>query len=161
MTKALCAGSFDPITLGHVDVIERAQALFGEVVVAVGTNSTKNYLFDYDERMELVRGAIAHLPNVTIEPLSGLLVDFARDHDATMIVKGMRFASDFDFELQQAHMNRSMSGIETVLLPASKEYLTLSSTIIRQVARLGGDVSGYVPDNVVSAIQRRRTGDDS
>lgn len=156
MPKALCAGSFDPITLGHVDVVERAQALFGEVVVAVGDNSTKNYLFDYDERMELVRGAIAHLPGVTVEPLSGLLVDFARDHGATMIVKGIRFASDFDFELQQAHMNQSMSGIETVLLPASKEYVTLSSTIIRQVSRLGGDVSALVPGNVLEAIRRLR-----
>ncbi|NLE97979.1 MAG: pantetheine-phosphate adenylyltransferase [Propionibacterium sp.] len=156
MSKALCAGSFDPITLGHIDVIERAQALFGEVVVAVGTNSTKNYLFDYEERMALTREAIAHLPGVTVEPLSGLLVDFARDHGATMIVKGMRFASDFDFELQQAHMNHSMTGIETVLLPASKQWVTLSSTIIRQVSKLGGDVSDYVPANVLAAIEARR-----
>jgi pantetheine-phosphate adenylyltransferase len=154
--RALCAGSFDPITLGHVDIIERAQRLFGEVVVAVGTNSTKSYLFDYEERMELVRGAIAHIPAVSIEPLDGLLVDFARTHGATMLVKGMRFASDFDFELQQAHMNQSMTGIETVLLPASKEWVTLSSTIIRQVARLGGDVSAYVPPNVMAAIEARR-----
>lgn len=154
MTKALCAGSFDPITLGHVDIIERSSRLFGEVVVAVGDNSTKNYLFSYDERMELLRGAVAHLPGVSVEPLSGLLVDFARQHDVTMIVKGMRFASDFDFELQQAHMNAAMSGIETILLPASKQYVTLSSTIIRQVARLGGDVSPYVPDIVAQAIRR-------
>lgn len=156
MTKALCAGSFDPITLGHIDVIERAHALFGAVVVAVGTNSTKNYLFDYDERMALTKEAIAHLPRASVEPLSGLLVDFAREHSATMIVKGMRFASDFDFELQQAHMNHAMSGIETILLPASREWVTLSSTIIRQVSKLGGDVSAYVPPNVLAAIEARR-----
>jgi len=153
---ALCAGSFDPITLGHVDIIERAHALFGRVLVAVGTNSTKEYLFDYEERMELVRGALGHLPGLMVEPLSGLLVDFAREHDATMIVKGLRFASDFDFELQQAHMNQSLTGIETVYLPASKGYVTLSSTIIRQVSKLGGDVSEYVPANVLAAIAARR-----
>lgn len=156
MAKVVCAGSFDPITLGHVDVVERAHALFGEVVVAVGRNSSKSYVFTYDERMDLVRGALAHLDGVTVEPLSGLLVDFAKQHGAVAIVKGLRFGADFDFELQQAHMNHSLTGIETVLLPASKEYVTLSSTILREVFRLGGDVADYVPANVLEAIRRKQ-----
>ena len=156
MAKVVYAGSFDPITLGHVDVAERAQRLFGEVVVAVGRNSSKTYVFSYEERIELVRGALQHLDGVRVEPLSGLLVDFARQHDAVAIVKGLRFGADFDFELQQAHMNHSLTGIETVLLPASKEYVTLSSTILREVFRLGGDVSSYVPTNVAAAIREKQ-----
>lgn len=153
MATVVYAGSFDPITLGHVDVVERAQRLFGEVVVAVGRNSSKSYVFDYNERMELVRGALEHVEHVRVEPLEGLLVEFARRHDAVAIVKGLRFGADFDFELQQAHMNHALSGIETVLLPASKDYVTLSSTILREVFRLGGDVSQYVPANVLEAIR--------
>lgn len=153
---AICAGSFDPITLGHVDVIERAQKLFGEVVVAIGNNSQKKYVFDYDERVELVTGALSHVDGVRVERLSGLLVEFARQHGATAIVKGLRFGADFDFELQQAHMNHGLTGIETVLLPAAKDYVTLSSTILREVFRLGGDVSEYVPPNVQEAILRRQ-----
>ncbi len=156
MATVVCAGSFDPITLGHVDVIERAQALFGEVVVAVGNNSSKRYVFDHEERMELVRGSLEHVGSVRVEPLSGLLVDFARRHGAVAIVKGLRFGADFDFELQQAHMNHSLAGIETVLLPASKEWVTLSSTILREVFRLGADVSEYVPANVLAAIRGRQ-----
>jgi len=156
MAKVVYAGSFDPITLGHVDVAERAQQLFGEVVVAVGRNSSKTYVFSYEERIELVRGALQHLEGVHVEPLSGLLVDFARQHDAVAIVKGLRFGADFDFELQQAHMNHSLTGIETVLLPASQEYVTLSSTILREVFRLGGDVSSYVPTNVAAAIREKQ-----
>ncbi|RRD46277.1 pantetheine-phosphate adenylyltransferase [Tessaracoccus sp. OH4464_COT-324] len=155
--KVVCAGSFDPITLGHVDVIERAERLFGEVVVAVGNNSSKRYVFPYEERMELVRGALAHLGHTSVEPLSGLLVDFAAEHGATAIVKGLRFGADFDFELQQAHMNQSLTGIETILLPAARGFVTLSSTILREVFRLGGDVSQYVPGNVNEAIRRRQS----
>lgn len=156
MAVAVCAGSFDPITLGHVDVIERAAALFGEVVVAIGNNSSKHYVFDYDQRLALVAESLAHLDGVRVERLSGLLVDFAKAHDAVAIVKGLRFGADFDFELQQAHMNHSLTGIETVLLPASKEYVTLSSTILREVFRLGGDVSQYVPACVAEAIRARQ-----
>lgn len=158
MAVVVCAGSFDPITLGHVDVIERAQRLFGEVVVAIGNNSSKHYVFDYDERMELVRGALAHIDHVRVERLSGLLVDFAKEHGASAIVKGLRFGADFDFELQQAHMNHSLTGVETVLLPASKEWVTLSSTILREVFRLGADVSAYVPANVLEAIKGKQAG---
>lgn len=156
MAKVVYAGSFDPITLGHVDVAERAQQLFGDVVVAVGRNSSKTYVFDYEERIDLVRGALQHLEGVRVEPLTGLLVEFARRHDAVAIVKGLRFGADFDYELQQAHMNHSLTGIETVLLPASKDFVTLSSTILREVFRLGGDVADYVPANVAAAIQEKQ-----
>lgn len=156
MATVICAGSYDPITLGHVDVIERAQKLFGHVVVALGNNSQKKYAFDYEERFSLVEQSLAHLEGITVERLSGLLVDFAKDRDAVAIVKGLRFGADFDFELQQAHMNQSLTGIETVLLPASRDYVTLSSTILREVFRLGGDVSQYVPDVVNEAIKKKQ-----
>lgn len=133
-------------------MVERALNLFGEVLVAVGNNSQKSYVFDYDQRLELVRGALNHL-NVEVVGLEGLLADFAAQHGVSAIVKGLRFGADFDFELQQAHMNHSLSGIETVLLPAAKDYVTLSSTILREVFKLGGDVSAYVPGNVAKAIR--------
>lgn len=152
----LCPGSFDPITVGHLDIIRRAHALFGEVVVAIGNNSTKDYLFSFDERVDLVRGATADLNRVTVEPMAGLLVDFCRARGIRAVVKGLRFGADFDFELQMAHMNDAMGGVETVLLPAAKDHVTVSSTIIRQVIRLGGDVGDWVPANVSAAIARMR-----
>ena len=155
----MCPGSFDPITVGHLDIIERAHALFGEVVVAIGNNSTKNYLFTFDERVALVRGAIEGLDGATVEGMDGLLVDFCRERGIGAVIKGIRFGADVDFELQQAHMNRDLGGIDTVLLPAAKDHVTLSSTIIRQVHSLGGDVSAYVPANVAGALaERRRAG---
>lgn len=153
--KVLCPGSFDPITVGHLDIIRRAHALFGEVVVAIGNNSTKSYLFDFDERVDLVKGATSDLDGITVEAMDGLLVDFCNDRGIPAVVKGLRFGADFDFELQMAHMNQEMGGIETVLLPAAREHVTLSSTIIRQVVRLGGDVSRYVPANVQTALAAR------
>ncbi len=154
--RAVCPGSFDPITHGHVDVITRAAALFDEVIVAVGRNSAKNYLFDTEERLELAGAAIADLPNVRVDTLSGLLVDYCRNQGAEVVVKGLRFASDFDFELQMAHVNRSLTGLETVLLPASAQWGTLSSTMIREVASLGGDVRAFVPTLVAERIEQKR-----
>lgn len=154
--KAVCPGSFDPITHGHLDVIGRAAALFDEVIVAVGRNSAKSYLFDTDERVELCRAATADLANVRVEVLSGLLVDYCRDRGAQVVVKGLRFASDFDFELQMAHINHSLTGLETVLLPASAQWGTLSSTMIREVASLGGDVRAFVPPLVAERIEVKR-----
>lgn len=153
--KVLCPGSFDPITVGHLDIITRAHALFGEVVVAIGNNSTKNYLFDFDERVALVQGATTGLDGITVEAMDGLLVGFCHERGIPAVVKGLRFGADFDFELQMAHMNQDMGGIETILLPAARDHVTLSSTIIRQVVRLGGDVSRYVPANVVAALAAR------
>ena len=152
---AVCPGSFDPISYGHLDIITRAARLFDEVVVAVGQNSTKRYLFTAAERLELAREATSGIPGVRVEPLSGLLVDFVAGLGGGVVVKGVRFASDFDFELQMAHMNQEMGDIETVLLPASRPHVTLSSTIIRQVVTLGGDVARYVPANVESALRAK------
>lgn len=158
--KAVCPGSFDPITHGHLDVIRRARSLFDEVIVAVGRNSAKNYLFDTDERVELVEAAIGGLAGVRVEVLSGLLVDFCREQDAGVVVKGLRFASDFDFELQMAHINHSLTGLETVLLPASAQWGTLSSTMVREVASLGGDVRAFVPPLVAERIEQKRNTTD-
>ena len=158
--RAVCPGSFDPITHGHVDIIGRAAALFDEVIVAVGRNSAKNYRFDTSERVELARTATAEVSGVRVEVLSGLLVDFCSQRDAGFVVKGLRFASDFDFELQMAHINRSLTGLETVLLPASSQWGTLSSTMVREVASLGGDVSAFVPPLVAARIQQKRKSTD-
>lgn len=152
---AICPGSFDPITHGHVDIIARAAAIFGDVIVAVGRNSTKNYLFDTAERIELVTAATAHLRGVRVMGIDGLLVDFAAEHGASVIVKGLRFASDFDFELQMAHLNHAVGGVETVMLPTAAAWSTLSSTMIREVASYGGDVSAFVPALVAERIRAR------
>lgn len=150
---AICPGSFDPITFGHLDVIRRAAAVFGDVIVGVGRNAAKNYLFELDERVELVAAATAGIEGVRVLALHGLLVDFARAHDAAVIVKGLRFASDFDFELQMAHLNAAVGGVETVMLPASSQWSTLSSTMIREIASFGGDVSAFVPEVVAERIR--------
>ena len=155
---AICPGSFDPVTHGHLDVIGRAAALFDEVVVAVGRNSAKNYLFTLDERLDLMRAVTGEWPNVRLEALDGLLVDFARDRGAGVLVKGLRFASDFDFELQMAHINAVVGSVETVMLPASSQWATLSSTMIREVASYGGDVAAFVPDVVARQIRQKSQG---
>ena len=152
---AICPGSFDPVTHGHLDVIRRAAGLFDEVIVAVGRNSAKNYLFTHEERLELVREVTGEWANVSVEALDGLLVEFARARGAGVLVKGLRFASDFDFELQMAHINAVVGSVETVMLPASSQWATLSSTMIREVASFGGDVAAFVPDVVARQIRRK------
>ena len=116
--RVLCPGSFDPITLGHLDIIWRSVALFGDVLVGVGNNSQKDYLFNLEERVEFVRSAVVGMPSVQVEPITGLLAQFCADRQIKAVVKGLRFGADFDFELQMAHMNHGLSGLETVLLPA-------------------------------------------
>ena len=155
---AICPGSFDPVTHGHLDVIGRAAALFDDVIVAVGRNSAKNYLFTLEERVDLMRQTTQEWPNVTVEALEGLLVDFARARGAGVLVKGIRFASDFDFELQMAHINAVVGSVETVMLPASSQWSTLSSTMIREVASYGGDVAAFVPEVVARQIARKSQG---
>lgn len=150
---AICPGSFDPVTHGHLDIITRAATLFDHVIVAVGRNSAKNHLFALEERVEMLSAATVGLPDVRVLPLSGLLVDFCLAHGAGVIVKGLRFASDFDYELQMAHMNAAVGGIETVMVPASAAWATVSSTMIREVASYGGDVSGFVPELVAERIR--------
>ena len=155
---AICPGSFDPVTHGHLDVIGRAAALFDDVIVAVGRNSAKSYLFTQEERVDLMRQTTQEWPNVTVEALEGLLVDFSRARGAGVLVKGIRFASDFDFELQMAHINAVVGSVETVMLPASSQWSTLSSTMIREVASYGGDVAAFVPEVVARQIGRKSQG---
>ena len=149
MAIALCPGSFDPVTNGHVDIIERTARHFDEVIVAVIRNPQKSQsLFTLEQRQEMLREVCAHLPNVRIEFFKGLLVDFAAEHGADAIVKGLRAVSDFDYELQMAQMNRSLSGIDTFFISTSPQYSFLSSSLVKEVARFGGDVSAMVPKNV-------------
>jgi pantetheine-phosphate adenylyltransferase len=146
---ALCPGSFDPVTLGHLDIIERSSRHFDEVIVAVIRNPQKTQsLFSLEDRQQMLKEATQHLTNTRIEFFKGLLVDFARDHGVDAIVKGLRAVSDFDQELQMAQMNQRLSGIDTFFLSTSPQHSFLSSSLVREVARYGGDVSGMVPKHV-------------
>lgn len=155
MRRAVCPGSFDPVTNGHVDVIDRAAALYDELVVAVLVNPGKAGLFPVEERMELLRAAVAHLPNVSVDSFSGLLVDYCRAHDVPVIVKGLRAVSDFEYELQMAQMNRELAGIETLFVPTAPQVGHLSSSLIKQIATFGGDVSRLVPKAVDDRLRER------
>ena len=160
--RAICPGSFDPVTHGHLDIVSRSARLFDEVIVAVGRNSAKNYLFSPDERAAMLNDATSELPNVRVDLLDGLLVDYCREREIDVIVKGLRFAGDFEFELQMAQMNRVIGEVETVMLPTSKDWGHLSSTMIREIASLGGDVSGFVPplvaERIAAKVAARREG---
>lgn len=159
MATALCPGSFDPVTLGHVDIIERSARHFERVIVAVIRNPQKTQsLFTLEERQEMLGVALAHLPNVEIAFFKGLLVEFARDNGADAIVKGLRAVSDFDYELQMAQMNQRLTGIDTFFLSTSPQYSFLSSSLVREVARFGGDVSGMVPGHVNERLLARFAG---
>lgn len=156
MATALCPGSFDPVTNGHLDIIERTSQYFAEVIVAVIRNPQKSEaLFMLEEREEMLSEAIAHLDNVSILHFRGLLVDFAREHGADAIVKGLRAVSDFDYELQMAQMNQRLSGIDTFFISTSPEYSFLSSSLVREVARFGGDVTSMVPAAVSKRLVER------
>ena len=153
-TRAVCPGSFDPVTHGHLDIIERTARLTDEVIVAVGGNMAKNALFTPEERVEMVSAACAAWPNVSVRPLSGLLVEFCARHGANVISKGVRTA-DFDYELQMAQMNRRLTGIETMLLPADPRWSFVSSSLVREIATLGGDVAEFLPAPVAEATVAR------
>lgn len=156
MSTALCPGSFDPVTLGHIDIIERASRHFDEVVVAVIRNPSKTQsLFSLEERQEMLRECTANLSNIRIEFFKGLLVEFAREHGANAIVKGLRAVTDFDYELQMAQMNQRLSGIDTFFLSTSPNYSFLSSSLVREVARYGGDVTSMVPPIVAKRLLDR------
>ena len=155
LRRAACPGSFDPVTNGHIDIISRASALFDEVVVAVGVNASKRRLFSAEERIDMLTRACAPYPNVRIDSFDGLLTDFCTDRDVQAIVKGLRAVSDFDYELQMAQMNSSLSGIETVFVPTSPEYSFLASSLVKEVATYGGDVSGLVPGFVLERLTSR------
>jgi pantetheine-phosphate adenylyltransferase len=156
MATALCPGSFDPVTNGHLDIIERTARHFDLVIVAVIRNPQKSEsLFTLEERQEMLREETAHLGNVQIEFFKGLLVDFAEEHDAQAIVKGLRAVSDFDYELQMAQMNQRLSGIDTFFISTSPQYSFLSSSLVREVARFGGDVTSMVPAAVAKRLAER------
>jgi pantetheine-phosphate adenylyltransferase len=147
MTRAVCPGSFDPVTHGHLDIIARTARLADEVVVAVGDNMAKNGLFTPQERVAMLRAACAPWDNVSVTLFTGLLVDFCAAHDIGLISKGVR-AADFDYEVQMAQMNRRLTGVETILLPTDPQWAFVSSSLVREVATLGGDVSGFLPPAV-------------
>lgn len=159
MKIAICPGSFDPVTLGHLDVIERAAELFDEVVVLVLNNSSKKSAFTVDERMELIKKCI-HNPKIVVDTYSGLLVDYARQKKAAAIVKGLRAVSDFDYEFQQALINKSLyPEVETVFLAAKGENMFLSSSMVKEVCSLNGDISPFVPKEIVKDINLRCKGE--
>ena len=153
---AVVPGSFDPVTNGHVDVIERAASQLDEVVVAVLENpSKKGGLFPLAQRIELIEQACSSLDNVRVDSFEGLLVDFCREHDITLIVKGLRAVSDFEYELQMAQMNQKLAGVETLFLSTSPDWSYLSSSLVKEVARYGGDVAGLLPPAAHAALLDR------
>ena len=155
MRRAACPGSFDPVTNGHIDIISRAAKLFDEVVVAVGVNKSKNRLFTPEERIEMLTEAVRPYDNVKVDAFQGLLTDFCQERDVVAIVKGLRAVSDFDYELQMAQMNSSLAPIETVFVPTSPEYSFLASSLVKEVAAFGGDVSELVPPHVLERLTAR------
>ena len=153
--RALCPGSFDPVTNGHIDIIGRAASLYDEVVVAVFVNQAKSGLFDVDERRAMLAEVTAEFPNVTIDTFEGLVVDYCRTHDIPVIVKGLRAVSDFDYELQMAQMNRGLAGVDTLFMPTNPEYSFLASSLVKEIAKWGGDVSSLVPPTVLKRLIER------
>ena len=151
----MCPGSFDPPTLGHLDVIGRAAGLFEQVTVGVLVNPDKRGLFTVDERMHLLAATTGQWPNVTVDSFRGLLVDYCRDNGITAIIKGLRAVSDFDYELQMAQMNTGLTGVDTLFMPTSAEYSFVSSSLVKQVAAYGGDVSSYLPPMVFEALRAK------
>jgi pantetheine-phosphate adenylyltransferase len=156
MRRALYPGSFDPVTNGHLDVIERARKLFDEVIVAVAHNDEKQPLFSLQERLDLLRESVAKMDNVRIARFKGLLVEFARAEQARAVIRGLRAVSDFEFEFQMALMNRKLdAAVETIFLMPKEEYTYLSSRIVKEIASLGGDISGFVPGCVAKALKMK------
>ena len=161
MRRVVCPGSFDPVTNGHLDIIGRAARLYDEVVVAVLVNPAKAGLFSLDERIGMLREVTRHYDNVRVTSFQGLLVDFCRAHDAPVVVKGLRAVSDFDYELKMAQMNFGLAGVETLFMPTNPLYSFVSSSLVKEVAKWGGDVSPHVPDHVLGALRERLAANDS
>jgi pantetheine-phosphate adenylyltransferase len=153
--RALCPGSFDPVTNGHIDIIGRVAKLYDEVVVAVFVNQSKSSLFTVDERLAMLTEVTADYPNVTIDTFQGLVVDYCKVHDIPVIVKGLRAVSDFDYELQMAQMNRGLAGVDTLFMPTNPEYSFLASSLVKEIAKWGGDVSSLVPPTVLKRLKER------
>ena len=156
MKRAVYPGSFDPVTRGHLDIIERAAALVDELIVGVLNNSAKIPLFSVEERVNMLTEVTGHIPNVRIESFSGLSVDFVKSCDARFIVRGLRAVTDFEYELQMAQTNRSIDReVDTLFFTTELQYAYISSTIVKEVAFYGGDISGFVPESVIGHIKRR------
>ena len=155
MRRAVCPGSFDPVTLGHLDIVERASKIYDEVTVAVLVNKKKSSLFTVDERMDLLTRVTADYGNVKVDSFHGLLVDYCRARGIPVIVKGLRAISDFDYELQMAQMNHGLAGVETMFMTTNPLYSFLSSSLVKEVATYGGDVSALVPPLVHATLTER------
>ncbi|MEU7765198.1 pantetheine-phosphate adenylyltransferase [Nocardia sp. NPDC049190] len=155
MAGAVCPGSFDPVTYGHLDVFNRAAAQFDEVVITVMINQNKQGMFTVEERMQMLREATTHLPNVRVESWHGLLVDFARQQGISAIVKGLRDAGDFGYELQMAQMNQKLSGVDTFFIATNPSFSFLSSSLVKEVATFGGDVTDMLPPSVHKRLVAR------
>jgi pantetheine-phosphate adenylyltransferase len=155
--RAICPGSFDPLTSGHIDIIDRAATLFDRVIIGVLSNSSKAPLFGADERLAIAREHFATNPRIEVEAFDGLLVEFARRHHATVVVRGLRGISDFDYERQMAIMNRHLHpALETVFLMPSPRFMHVSATLVRDIAARGGSLAGLVPPGVIDRLNRRR-----
>jgi pantetheine-phosphate adenylyltransferase len=152
MSRAVFPGTFDPPTVGHLDIVTRAAAAFDELIVATGLNQSKNRLFEPQERMEMLTELVEPFPNVRVGTFDGLLVDYCRSEGAGVIVKGLRSAADYDYELQMAQLNRRMTGVDTWFLPTAPENAFISSSWVKEIARLGGDVSTFVTPSVHSRL---------
>lgn len=156
MKRAIYPGSFDPVTFGHIDIIERSAKMADELVVAILNNSAKNPLFSVEERVSMLKDITSHVPNVKIQFFDGLLIDYAKKIGATIIIRGLRAVTDFEYELQIAQTNRIVSSeIDTVFLTTSLEYAYLSSTIVKEVASYGGDISHFVPEQLIPQIYEK------
>lgn len=155
MRRAVCPGSFDPVTNGHLDIIGRASRLFDEVIVAVLVNQSKLGLFTIEERLDMLGEVTSPYSNVRVESFQGLLVDFCRAQDAPVVIKGLRAVSDFDYELQMAQMNIGLAGVETLFMPTNPQHSFLSSSLVKDVAKWGGDVTPHVPELVARRLSDR------
>jgi pantetheine-phosphate adenylyltransferase len=158
MSGAVCPGSFDPVTLGHVDIFERAAAQFDEVVIAVLVNPAKKGMFSVDERIAMIKECTRHLPNLRVEAGEGLVVDFVRAQGLTAIIKGLRTGTDFEYELQMAQMNKHIAGVDTFFVATTPRYSFVSSSLAKEVASLGGDVSDLLPESVNERLQEKLRG---
>ena len=155
MRRAVCPGSFDPVTNGHLDIIDRASRLYDEVIVGVLVNQSKAGLFSHEERLDMLREVTEDYANVRVEGFQGLLVDFCREQHAAVVIKGLRAVSDFDYELQMAQMNLGLAGVETLFMPTSPLTSFLSSSLVKDVAKWGGDVTAHVPEVVARRLAER------
>ena len=158
MKRVVCPGSFDPITFGHLDIIERASSIFDEVVIAVMVNKTKQTLFTVEERMEMTKEVTGKFPNVKVDSWSGLLVDYCKTNNISIIVKGLRAVTDFDYELQMSQINLQLQGVETLFLSTAPAHSFLSSSLVKEIASHGGDVSSYIPALLLERLKDRLAG---